>query len=214
MDNRRSVRPVAAVIRDAAPDLLGLQEVHRRLPWSRMADQPAQIAAQTRLTAIFRPSFSIGVGGYGNACLTRLPVSDVKRHRLPGRAEPRAVLQLDLRREEETARIFITHFGLAADEKIAQAKALAEMVAASPHAAIVLGDLNSQPESEELRVLLETGLRHAVPEDLPTYPSDVPRCRIDYILVTPDWRASDARVVQTLASDHLPLVADLELTDG
>src|SRR5438876_768245 len=124
MDNVRSIERVAAVIREAEPDLVALQEVHRRLPWSGMADQPRQLERLTGLQAVFRSSFSIGIGSYGNCWLTRLPVVRCSRHRLPGRPglEPRAILSLDLTASGGTVRAFATHFGLDAAEKEAQAR--------------------------------------------------------------------------------------------
>src|SRR5947208_1599418 len=119
MDGVRSIERIAAVIREAEPDLAALQEVHQRLPWSGMADQPRLLGRLTGLKVVFRASFSIGIGGYGNAWLTRLPVVRCTRHRLPGRAglEPRAFLSLELEVGDAPARLFATHFGLDAAEK-------------------------------------------------------------------------------------------------
>jgi endonuclease/exonuclease/phosphatase family metal-dependent hydrolase len=44
-----------------------------------------------------------------------------------------------------------------------------------------------------------------------TYPADKPSKRIDYIFLGGGFKARGARVLRTLASDHLPLVADLEI---
>jgi endonuclease/exonuclease/phosphatase family metal-dependent hydrolase len=47
-----------------------------------------------------------------------------------------------------------------------------------------------------------------------TYPADAPRKRIDYIFHAPAARTRTrrARVVESLASDHRALVAEIELT--
>lgn len=39
-----------------------------------------------------------------------------------------------------------------------------------------------------------------------------PNLRIDYILTARGARATSAKVVQTTASDHLPVVAELSIT--
>jgi endonuclease/exonuclease/phosphatase family metal-dependent hydrolase len=44
-----------------------------------------------------------------------------------------------------------------------------------------------------------------------TYPADAPTERIDYVLVSPHFRVRSASVPVTEASDHRPVVVDLEL---
>jgi endonuclease/exonuclease/phosphatase family metal-dependent hydrolase len=211
MDGRRSLERVAEVIREQQPDLAGLQEVHCRLPWSGMTDQPRRLARLTGLLAYFLSSFSLGFGGYGNLWLTRHPQLRLRRQRLPGGREPRAVLWLELPLGRTVVRAFVTHFGLDAGEKPLQAARLARLVASCAGPVLVAGDLNARPGSPELSTLLDVGLRHAVPPDDPTYPADSPRDRIDYLLVSRHWDVASPAVLPTLASDHLPLVADLSL---
>jgi endonuclease/exonuclease/phosphatase family metal-dependent hydrolase len=43
-----------------------------------------------------------------------------------------------------------------------------------------------------------------------TFPATTPRTRIDYVLISPDLRAAAAVVVDSRASDHRPVRADLE----
>lgn len=97
--------------------------------------------------------------------------------------------------------------------------------------AIVTGDLNAEPDSEPLRILLGGGLldsraASATPPEGPettfTYlvdperPAPGPRQRIDYVLVTPDiaverYAVLDARPDGFHPSDHDPVVASLRL---
>ena len=44
-----------------------------------------------------------------------------------------------------------------------------------------------------------------------SYPADKPMKRIDHIFLSKGVRAKKAWVVATLASDHIPVVADLEI---
>jgi len=54
---------------------------------------------------------------------------------------------------------------------------------------------------------------HDLPEQVLTFPADKPTKRIDYIFYPKNSGigVSRSRTVKTLASDHLPFVADLEL---
>jgi len=208
MDGRRCVRRISEVVRALDPDLLALQEAHCRLPCSGFADQPRQLAQLTGLRPLFRPSFRLGIGGYGNLWLCRDRRASCARHRLPARGEPRAVLDLRL---PSGIRAFGTHFGLQREEKAAQAQQLVALVNRAAGPMIVAGDLNARPDSIELDALLGAGLRHAVPPELPSYPSDRPRARIDYLLASAHWSVVAWQVIDTQASDHLPLVVDLVL---
>jgi endonuclease/exonuclease/phosphatase family metal-dependent hydrolase len=82
---------------------------------------------------------------------------------------------------------------------------------------IVVGDFNDEPSGSAYKLMLrrfqdawtigkakEAGL---------SYPADKPAKRIDYIFTrqADHIRTKQAWIVNTLASDHLPVVADLEI---
>jgi endonuclease/exonuclease/phosphatase (EEP) superfamily protein YafD len=77
------------------------------------------------------------------------------------------------------------------------------------------GDFNSTPESAVQSRLRDRGLRDVWMEcasgDGATYPADLPVKRIDYLYLTGDIRCASARVVETPASDHRPLLVELAL---
>jgi endonuclease/exonuclease/phosphatase family metal-dependent hydrolase len=75
-----------------------------------------------------------------------------------------------------------------------------------------LGDFSTVPEAPELAPLTEvwTDARGLGGDDPGvTFPADTPTRRIDCIMVSPGIRVEKASVEPTLASDHLPVVADL-----
>jgi endonuclease/exonuclease/phosphatase family metal-dependent hydrolase len=212
-DGRRSLERVAGTILAAGPDLVALQEVHRWLPWSGFGDQPRRLAWLTSLRVLFRGSFWVGSGAFGNAWLTRWPCAGVRRCRLTSGREPRAALCLDLEFGGQLVRAIGTHFGLGAEEKAAQARQMAEMVAAATGPVLLLGDLNATPDSAEVACLLAAGLRHAVPPEFPTFPATTPRARIDYVLASEHWESHGGGVPESLASDHRPVIAELSLRE-
>jgi endonuclease/exonuclease/phosphatase family metal-dependent hydrolase len=73
--------------------------------------------------------------------------------------------------------------------------------------AVLLGDLNLP--ARVVRAALP-GWRHA--GGTPSYPWDEPRLQLDHILVRGDVRVVSGRTGPALTSDHLPVVADLELS--
>ncbi len=90
-----------------------------------------------------------------------------------------------------------------------QAEQLVEFIGGA-HPALLGADLNSEPDSEVLHVLEQAGFRDAGPETGVTSPNG--GRRIDFILVTSDIEVRDARIPESEASDHNPVVSDLSLT--
>ena len=86
-----------------------------------------------------------------------------------------------------------------------------------PGPLIVVGDFNDETSGGAYK-LMQAGFHDAwsaakTAEAGLSYPADKPSKRIDYIFTRKSdrVRARKAWIVNTLASDHLPVVADLEL---
>ncbi len=77
---------------------------------------------------------------------------------------------------------------------------------------ILQGDFNLRPEDELLKPLY-AALHDTADEksDIPTFPADGPDRKIDYIMHTDGVRTLSLRSIDTLCSDHLPLIAELEI---
>jgi endonuclease/exonuclease/phosphatase family metal-dependent hydrolase len=78
----------------------------------------------------------------------------------------------------------------------------------------VVGDFNAGPGAAELQTLLAAGLDHAAPPAEPTFPSDRPEHRIDYILLSRELIAVECQVIASTASDHLPVAAEICWAEG
>lgn len=78
---------------------------------------------------------------------------------------------------------------------------------------VLLGDLNScyRHERKTIEMLADNlDLRAYQPEsELPTYPTYLPRRRLDWILVSPELEFAGYHTVPARLSDHLGVVADL-----
>jgi endonuclease/exonuclease/phosphatase family metal-dependent hydrolase len=202
----------AGVIRAADPDIAGLQEIHHFLPPPGVfQDQPGQLRRALGGEVTFRPSLGTSLNGYGNAIASKRRPTRVRRVALPGAGEPRALLEAWFELWGRPFRLWCTHFGLDAVTRLQQSRAVLEERGDPVLPTILLGDLNGEPESPEVQLLLEHGFRHAVPQDHPSFPADVPSTRIDYVLVSQHWEIVEGRLVETQVSDHLPLIAELVL---
>ena len=205
------VDAVAAVIREQQVDLAGLQEVHRYMPPPYVfQNQPGLLRQKLGLEVTFLPSLGLGPVGYGNAILSGEPPTTVRRIRLPGGGEPRALLDAQVRVRGRTLHFLVTHLGLPDDQRRKQVHAIAARLAQYDGPVILTGDLNAVPDSPEIRALEAAGLK-VCGEGLHTFPCDDPACRLDYVMVSRHFRLLDCRAVPTRVSDHLPVVAEVEL---
>lgn len=217
IDNIRSTPRIAETLRPLSADIICFQEIHRRMARSGREDQPAVLAVLLKRFFVFQANllFPLG-GGYGLGIATRFPVTETKEHFLPGGKERRGALEARLRNVEGFRQVTVicTHWGLETEERKEHSAALAEIVNAAPHPVIVGGDFNESPDGEAVQALLAaTGLRDADTErKRPTFVSNEPTARIDLLLYSNEFEARNVEIVPSLASDHLPLVADFRRT--
>lgn len=211
MDGRRDTARIAATVAAQSPDIVCFQEIHRRLPWSRLVDQPRRLANALSMDFRFQANLNVSFGGYGVGVATKFPVLTVQKHFLPSVGEQRGAMELRVQTPAGPVTIFCTHWGLQREEREGQAARMTEWIDAAPRPVIVCGDLNEEFGVDYLqRMLRETGLRDAGEAgDFPTYPADAPRARIDAIFYSDGLHLESVAVGDAQASDHLPLWVDL-----
>ncbi|MBP7935447.1 MAG: endonuclease/exonuclease/phosphatase family protein [Phycisphaerae bacterium] len=234
-DKKLDLGRTAEVIRRLSPDLVALQEVDKGTRRSGGVDEAAELGGLTGMHAAFGKAMDFDGGQYGDAVLSRFPIERTVGHALPHSKdrEPRQALEVHVsvpvdgppsgkpgggrRAESWSVRFISTHWDHLNDDvdRVLQAKAVAELAATEPVVPVILaGDLNAEPGSVPLAALgagwLDT--TPAAPE--PSFPSDRPTIRIDFIFARPanHWRGVSAEVVhEPWASDHRPVLAVLEL---
>jgi len=145
------------------------------------------------------------------ALFSRLEPETVEMHRLPGPLPGRGAIEAryPMANGEELV-VYLLHLALGRRARHAQLDYVAERIQDLPHA-VVMGDLNCQQDSEEIRRLVaRTGLMEPM-SCAATYPSWDPRLVFDHILLTPDLHVSDMRVYNVALSDHLPVGIEIQL---
>ncbi|HVU04257.1 MAG TPA: endonuclease/exonuclease/phosphatase family protein [Polyangiaceae bacterium] len=225
VDRRYRLDRVIDAMKEIAPDVALLQEVADDLPRSQFHDQAEMLGEALGLSHIaFGPEHRFAMGGYGNAILSRFPLFDVTREDLTiGTRKRRGVLQAHARiRMEETSRTVVfhnMHLGLAGSERALQ---LEKFLSSGPfrgiheHTPVVVGgDLNDVWGTLGPRFLIPSGFRRVGPL-ANTFPAAFPVRPLDALFVRGDLHTVEpARprksALTRVASDHLPLVADLSL---
>lgn len=212
-DGRYDPARIVRVLRALDADVIALQE----LEWNPKdaLDTLADFARQLDYRSVPGPTLLGGNGHYGNALLTRLPVREVRHQDLSyGRREPRGALDVSLDTAAHTLRVIATHLGLRPAERRMQMKSLLDMLQKSAHRTTVLmGDLNEWfLWGRPLRWLHRRFGRTPAP---PTFPARLPLLALDRIWVLPQEHLLQlaVHVAQPagVASDHLPVVADIRL---
>lgn len=235
LDRKLDLDRIARTLRETDPDLVALQEVDRVASRSGKVDQAARLGELTGLHAAFGEAMPFDGGGYGNAILSRWKLDHPTTIRLPSspKEEPRCLLVATVSvpgaSGPQTLRFGSTHLNhRSADERMKQVNHLLEQLPATPDAppTVVAGDFNATPDSDVIRRMAGTWLdatRETVgaatsrPVDgrpLLSFPADQARTQIDYVFATPAARWSVVRaeaIPQTVASDHLPVLAELVL---
>lgn len=212
MDNRRSARRIADVIRESGAQIICLQEVHQRLPYSRMVDQPKVLSRALGMEIAFGSNLRIGIGNYGNAILTSFEIVRQQNHSLTSKGEQRGALEVGLATPDGPLTVFCTHFGLNREERAKQGQELAAWVNAAPKPVVVCGDFNEESDAPGItEVINSAGLLDAYQGGPPTFEAGHATSRIDFVLCDPSVGVDAISLIDTLASDHLPIVADLSL---
>ena len=230
MDRQRSEARIAEVIAQLSVDIVGLQELDLRRRRSACVDQTGMIAEQLGWHSHFHPAMRRDDEHYGNAVLSRYPLSFRRAAELPGTApffcrENRAAIEVDVETNIGAVHIINTHLGLGWRERLLQAQLF---TSAEWHAAIagnapliLLGDFNSLPGSGPYRALTRhlRNVRELVRATRPigTFPTWFPALAVDHIFVNAALHPVSLTVHRSpaarIASDHFPLVAEVRPTN-
>jgi endonuclease/exonuclease/phosphatase family metal-dependent hydrolase len=202
---RQDVEAIAGVIEGAGTEVVALQELPRSGLLSGSSDLLSLLAWRLDMPYTVMGAATDPV--FGNAILSRYPILDGGWDDLPrldslvGRGYVWAEIDLG---GGETLLVIGTHLGTErAELRMAQVGALLQAWPSRPRMALV-GDMNAQPGSQEIEMILEAGFVDAWAET-----DQAERPRIDWIFHTPDLMASNVMMPESTASDHLPVVATL-----
>ena len=217
MNGDFNLEQIARVIRQAEPDLVALQEVDLYTGRTSGRDLASELGLLTRMVPLFGRAMPYDGGEYGEGILSRYSFLSSRNHALPAQEghEPRSALEVHVILDSGDTIAFVgTHFDHTGDvDRINQAAELREILAGVDLPVLLAGDLNATPESRCMEILF-SDLKPSFTEMAPTFPSDGPRAKIDYILYGPPdrWRVLESRVIcDTVASDHCALLSVLEL---
>lgn len=205
----------ATVVEEIGADVLALQEVLRPTD----ADDPlADLARSLGFHLAFVVTRIHRRGELGNAVLSRWPLAGAHAIDLSfGSLERRAALAVRVGGSGQSVQVAATHLALVDRTRARQVNALLDHPQLADGPTVLLGDMNAWRKTKASRQLDDHfQKRHHNAEWPPSYPSVRPILALDRLyargltVLSLETHMSDAA---RRGSDHLPIVATLELED-
>lgn len=217
MDGQINLERVAAVIARKNPDLVALQEVDKNCRRSGNRDIAAELGKLLEMEHRFGRSIDHDGGEYGVAVLSKLPITGMKHHLLPGGEERRTALEVQVTVEgiEVPVSFVSIHNDWSTEEvRSGQVAALLDGLKEVKHPVILAGDFNGELEDASMKLLVKEGWKVLDKKGVKTAPSNEPKVEIDFIATRGlmanllEHGAMEERVV----SDHWPVFASWKLS--
>lgn len=219
LDRRTRPDRIADVLAAIDADVIALQEVMGAGPSG--PGHAEELGAALGMGWAMAPARHLRGHLFGNVVLSRLPIRHHAQHDLSWKTcEPRCVQRVDVAFGHQTLHLYNVHLGTALLERRYQAARLAAVVhdhrVTGPK--VVVGDFNEWTKGLATQMLTEK--LHSV--DLfahlkrrRTYPGVFPILHLDHIYYEGRVEVTKVELPRTrtalIASDHLPLVADLRV---
>ena len=224
VDRKYGVERVIETLSHYAPDIALLQEVDDGVPRSRHHRQIDVIGDGLGLNhRAFQGNVSLRIGQYGNAILSRFPLSDIRDIELtvPLKKRRRAIAARCTLRTEHHSRTLLVinmHLGLAGFERTIQLRRILAcdlLKHIHPSTGVIAaGDFNDVWGKLGKRLLEPIGFIPAS-GPLKTFPAFRPIRALDRVYFRGELKllncfASRSSIARK-ASDHLPIVTDFEI---
>jgi endonuclease/exonuclease/phosphatase family metal-dependent hydrolase len=208
-ENRfENMRRIAQVVEGY--DLVALQEVDSGSIRSRFVNQVKFLAESAHFPYWYAQlNRNLGpIAQHGNGLLSRLSMSTLEDHKLPGALPGRGAMIVRVPYAGDELTVVMLHLSLGPRSRDRQLSYVAEQIA-QERQVVVMGDMNTHArqlmEESPLKVLDLS----ACETSTPTYPAWQPSQSLDHILVSPNLKISAHEVLADHYSDHLPVAVEV-----
>jgi endonuclease/exonuclease/phosphatase family metal-dependent hydrolase len=214
MDGRHDPDRVASVIGELDADIVALQEFTYPVSVALETRQPVVLTTLDSYVCALGPTRQTVTHCFGNALFTRHPIVEVHRIDLSvDRREARGALAATVEVRGVQVHVLAAHLGLRIRERRFQVRQiLTYLESVRDTLLVVLGDFNDWLPGRSVVHVLDHRLgRSPRPASFPVYWPIVPLDRI-WIHPIAALRQTFTHATPTarLASDHLPVVADID----
>ena len=213
------LKDLAAHIKSFNPDFVALQEVDSktnrdRTPHQRGKDFISELAYYTGMFGLYGKTIEYTGGYYGIGILSKYPYIKIQKTLLPQLGkdyEQRVLLEGLFEMNGDTIVFASTHL----DAKLTKTRELqAEFInnhfRKVDYPTILGGDFNSDVSSKVIKELKQEWFCDA--DMTPTVPAWKPYRKIDFLFAKPQkgWKVIRTQTIQSVLSDHLPIITELE----
>lgn len=224
VDGVLDLERIARDIEASGAEVIGLQEVDNH--WgerSDWVDQAAWLADRLGMYHVFGANLDLPPAEgqthrqqYGTAILSRYPITRSSNRLLtsieyPERpTEQRGLLHAEIDVRNSKIDVYSTHLDhQRTEQRLLQAQEVRSVIDIHRGTAILTGDMNADPGTEEIDLLTSEPFvdSFAGSDGDFTYPAEAPKARIDYLIGYDVLSITDAEVYDSQASDHRPLGA-------
>lgn len=191
-------------------DIVCLQEIDLGGFRNGFQNQVQQLLVQTPFTHyVYQINRTIGkLSIHGNLILSKYPLREVINERLPSRIKGRGILAVEVQTVSGSFVVANVHLSLGALDQFSQIRFIRQKLQPFENVCL-MGDFNCPPHAEQLCLLTDHDFTR-LNNNLPTYPSWKPNQTLDHIFVKGKINGH-AHVSQFTASDHLPVIVEIDL---
>jgi endonuclease/exonuclease/phosphatase family metal-dependent hydrolase len=193
-------------------DVVALQEVDAGSLRSSFVNQVEYLAEKSHFPFwYYQTNRNLGkFAQASNGLLSHIRPSEIVEHKLPGLIPGRGAIFVRYGNKDNPLVLLLVHLALGKRARLAQLDFVADVANHYQHV-VLMGDLNCQPNSHEMRFLLRKTALTLPSLAGHTFPSWRPARTLDYILTTPSLTVQDAHVLNYAISDHLPVAVNIQL---
>lgn len=224
LDGKLDLERIAKVITASKGTIIGLQEVDKFYSErSDFKDQAKELAKLLNFHYCYGANLNLQSTNdqaknrqYGVAILSKYPIIKSEHLLLSSYGkEQRGVLSATIDKNGVQMNIYNTHLGLDVPSRTTQIDELIDITTRFQGPKVLLGDFNTDPQSKEIQSFLKLtdfvdSFKNISKAN--TFPSNDPNQRIDYIFTNTDIELLNQKVINSNASDHLPIMIEISIT--
>lgn len=216
---------IANVVRSSGAHVIVLNEVDRNYDArSNYVDQMVWLANELGMYYEFQKTTwksAIPASGnkerqFGHGILSKYPIGDTS---MQGRwiytdytTHYMGLLKVRVSVNANPLYVYITNLGSTAAERLSQAQEAISFINPPNHTwKVFAGTFSDVPGSAPINTVLTSFTDVFAGQTAYTFPANAPASRVDYIFVKSPVAASNAAVISSQASTHLPIVCDIEM---
>lgn len=231
---KEDIRNIAKFLKEVNADLVCLQELTINSPDQPEKDTVVFIAKELGFEFVHKEiTFENDDIKLANAIFSRFPINSKRTEWINEPTgtghyddEYRAYVEADIEINDKVLKVGTVHMSYTnafeiTDRKREENKKLLEAVANNDENFILTGDFNAKPDSEVINQistkLKNVGPNYSIkswttkPFSYDGFEANTLDWRLDYIFATPDIKATSSEILSTEFSDHLPLLAKVEI---